>query len=253
MAFYRININFATYINKSNPIPMIRTFGMTIHKEGRKILLWLFFILAILNLLIWIIAGHFAFVFVFTVSTGIFLFITNFFRSPRRIVKAGPLDIVAPADGKIVVIEKTFEGGLLQEERIQLSIFMSIFNVHANWYPLEGKVIHYSHQNGNFMAAYLPKSSIENERSTVLIRAAVNQQTILIRQIAGALARRIVTYAYTDKKVHLNEHLGFIKFGSRVDIFFPLDAVEILVKPGDKTTGNKTIIARWKEQPTNNN
>jgi phosphatidylserine decarboxylase len=225
---------------------------MTIHKEGRKILLWLFFILALLNLLIWILAGHLAFVAFLTISTCLFLFITNFFRSPRRISTAGPLDIVAPADGKVVVVEKTFEGGLLNEERIQLSIFMTVLDVHANWYPTAGKVVHYSHQKGNFMAAYLPKSSIENERSTVLLRASVNQKTILIRQIAGALARRIVTYAYTDKKVHLNEHLGFIKFGSRVDLFFPVDAVEILVKPGDKTTGNKTIIARWKEQPASN-
>ena len=231
---------------------MKRTFGITVHKEGRKILLWLFSILALLNLLIWIFAGHIAFMIFLAISFGFFMFVTNFFRSPRRIISAGPLDIIAPADGKIVVIEKTFEGGLLNEERIQLSIFMSIFNVHANWYPLEGKVLHYSHQQGNFMAAWLPKSSIENERSTILLRAAVNQQTILIRQIAGALARRIVTYAYTDKNVHLNEHLGFIKFGSRVDIFFPIDAVEILVKPGDKTTGNKTIIARWKELPANN-
>ena len=231
---------------------MIRSFRMTIHKEGGKILLWLFFVLTILNILIWIFAGHFAMVAFLTISVFLFLFVTNFFRSPRRIVTAGPLDILAPADGKIVVVEKTFESGLLNEDRIQISIFMTILNVHANWYPCEGKVIHYSHQNGNFMAAYLPKSSIENERSTVLIRAAVNQKTILIRQIAGALARRIVTYAYTDKKVHLNEHLGFIKFGSRVDIFLPVDAVEILVKPGEKTTGNKTVIARWKEQPTNN-
>jgi len=235
--------------NKSNFRAMKRTFGMTIHKEGRKILLWLLLILALLNLLIWILAGNLAFIILMVPSVCIFLFITNFFRSPRRIVTADSLDIVAPADGKIVVIEKTFEGGLLQEERIQLSIFMSIFNVHANWYPLEGEVIHYSHQKGNFMAAWLPKSSIENERSTVLIRANVNQQTVLIRQIAGALARRIVTYAYTDKKVHLNEHLGFIKFGSRVDVYFPVDAVEILVKPGEKTIGNKTIIARWRETP----
>jgi phosphatidylserine decarboxylase len=231
---------------------MKRTFGMTIHKEGRKILLWLFFILALLNLLIWILAGNIFFVIILAISVLIFLFITNFFRSPKRKVLAGPLDIVAPADGKIVVVEKTFEGGLLKEDRIQVSIFMSIFNVHANWYPFDGEVIHYSHQNGNFMAAYLPKSSIENERSTVLLRASVNNQTVLVRQIAGALARRIVTYAYTDKKVHLNEHLGFIKFGSRVDLFFPVDAVEILVKPGDKTTGNKTILARWKELPKNN-
>lgn len=231
---------------------MKRTFGITIHKEGRKILLWLLVGLAFLNLLIWILAGHFAFMLFLAISSGLFIFVTNFFRSPKRIAAAGPLDILAPADGKIVCIEKTFEGGLLQEERIQLSIFMSIFNVHANWYPIDGEVIHYSHQQGNFKAAWLPKSSIENERSTVLFRSSINQKTLLVRQIAGALARRIVTYAYTGKKVHLNEHLGFIKFGSRVDVFFPLDSVDILVKAGEKTIGNKTIIARWKEQPATN-
>jgi len=228
---------------------MKRTLGMTIHKEGRRILLGLFFMLVLLNGIVWILFGHFIFMPLFVVSILFFLFVTNFFRSPRRVSKADPLDILAPADGKVVVVEKTFEGGLLNEERIQLSIFMSIFNVHANWYPFEGRVLHYSHQNGNFMAAYLPKSSIENERSTVLLESSQSGKTVLIRQVAGALARRIVTYAYTNKKAHLNEHLGFIKFGSRVDVYLPLEDVEILVKPGDKTTGNKTIIARWKEKP----
>lgn len=222
---------------------------MTIHKEGRKILISLFFGLLLLDVLVWIFCGHLAFVITLTFSVCLFLFITTFFRSPKRISQPAPDDILAPADGKIVVIEKVYEQGLLKEDRIQLSIFMSVFNVHANWYPIEGKVIHYSHQNGNFMAAYLPKSSIENERSTVLIRSSHNGQTLLVRQIAGALARRIVTYAYTGKKARFNEHLGFIKFGSRVDLFFPVDAVDILVKPKDKTRGNKTVIARWK--PTN--
>lgn len=225
---------------------MKRALGMTIHKEGRKILLWLFFILILLNILVWILLGHFIFMPLLVVSTLFFLFFTNFFRSPRRISQAGPRDILAPADGKVVVIEKMHEGGLLNEERIQLSIFMSVFNVHANWYPFDGKVVHYSHQNGNFMAAYLPKSSIENERSTVLIQSDYSGKTVLVRQVAGALARRIVTYAYTNKKAHLNEHLGFIKFGSRVDVYLPVDEVEILVKPGEKTVGNKTVIARWK-------
>jgi len=108
---------------------MIRSFGITIHKEGRKILLCLFAILAFLNLLTWVLAGHLAFVVFFSISAVIFLFITNFFRSPKRIISTGPLDIVAPADGKVVVVEKTFESGLLNEERIQVSIFMSVFNV----------------------------------------------------------------------------------------------------------------------------
>lgn len=226
---------------------MKRTFGITIHKEGKRILLWLFIILVILDLLVWVLCGHVVFVVTLAVSAVIFIFITNFFRSPKRISKPDPKDILAPADGTIVVVENTFEEGLLKEDRIQISIFMSIFNVHANWYPIEGEVIHYSHQNGNYMVAWLPKSSDENERSTVLIRSALNGKTILLRQVAGSMARRIVTYAYTGKKVHFNEHLGFIKFGSRVDVFLPADSVEILVKHGDKTTGNKTVIARWKD------
>jgi phosphatidylserine decarboxylase len=122
---------------------------------------------------------------------------------------------------------------------------MSVLNVHANWYPIQGKVLKTAHHNGRHMAAYLPKSSHENERSTVVIESKEGTQ-ILLRQIAGALARRIVTYAHIGKLCHLNEQLGFIKFGSRVDLFFPLDT-EIFVEVGDKTTGNETIIARLNE------
>ena len=134
------------------------------------------------------------------------------------------------------------ENEYLHEKRIQVSIFMTIFNVHANWFPVNGTVTHVSHQNGRFMAAYLPKSSTENERSTVVIKAE-NGQDILMRQIAGAMARRIVTYAEPGDECHIDEHMGFIKFGSRVDVFLPLDA-EILVKLDDKTVGNMTQIAR---------
>jgi len=229
---------------------MKRSFGITIHKEGRKILLWLFLILVTLDLIVWISGGHLAFLITLALSVLAFLFITNFFRSPKRISHPDVRDIMAPADGKVVVIENVYEPGLLKEDRIQLSIFMSILNVHANWFPIAGEVLHYSHQSGNYMAAYLPKSSTENERSTVLIRSSYSGKTLLVRQVAGALARRIVTYAYTGKKVRFNEHLGFIKFGSRMDIYLPADAVDILVRHGDKTTGNKTVIARWKETVT---
>lgn len=226
---------------------MKRTFGVTIHREGRKILLGLFFFLLVLDLLVWIIWGHGPFVVTLMVSALIFIFITNFFRNPKRVSHPDSHDILAPADGKVVVVENTREEGVLHENMIQLSIFMSIFNVHANWYPIEGDVIQYSHQQGSKMAASLPKSSIENERSTVLIKSSFNGKIILLRQIAGCMARRIVTYAYTGKQVHFNEHLGFIKFGSRVDTFLPANSVEILVKHGDKTVGNKTVIARWKD------
>jgi phosphatidylserine decarboxylase len=225
---------------------MKRTFGITIHKEGRKILFWLFIILFAITLLAWVLGGHLLFLITLAVSVFLYIFITNFFRSPKRISQPDPRDIMAPADGKVVVIENIFEEWVLKENRVQISIFMSILNVHANWFPIEGKVIHYSHQKGNNLAAWLPKASSENERSTVLIRSSYNGKTVLIRQIAGAIARRIVTYAYTGKKAHFNEHLGFIKLGSRVDIFLPAESVDILVKQGDKTTGNKTVIARWK-------
>ena len=122
---------------------------------------------------------------------------------------------------------------------------MSVFNVHANWYPVKGTIIKSVHHSGRHMAAFLPKSSSENERSTVVIESEGGTQ-ILVRQIAGALARRIVTYAHPGKNCHLNEHLGFIKFGSRVDLYFPLDT-EIFVTVGESMTGNETIIARLNE------
>jgi len=131
------------------------------------------------------------------------------------------------------------------DKRIQVSIFMSVFNVHANWVPVKGTVIKSIHHNGRHMAAFLPKSSTENERSTVVIETEYKTQ-ILLRQIAGALARRIVTYAHAGKECHINEHIGFIKFGSRVDIFFPLDT-QIFVQVGESTIGNETIIARLNE------
>ena len=128
------------------------------------------------------------------------------------------------------------------ERRIQVSIFMSVFSVHANWTPIEGTVTYVQHHSGRHMAAYLPKSSQENERSSVVIETESKHQ-VLVRQIAGALARRIVTYAKVGHECHLNEHLGFIKFGSRVDLFLP-EGSEIFVTLGEQTRGNETIIAR---------
>ena len=150
--------------------------------------------------------------------------------------------IVAPADGTIVVIEPTVEDEYLNEKRMQVSIFMSVFNVHANWFPTNGKIVYYTHNDGRFMSANLPKSSTENERSTVVIETP-NNKRILVRQIAGALARRIVTYAKTGQTCSVNEQLGFIKFGSRVDMYLPMDS-EILVNMRQHVVGNKTIIAK---------
>jgi phosphatidylserine decarboxylase len=226
-----------------------KNISMKIHKEGKKILLSLFLILLIIDLLAYMRFGSGYAVAVKTViglSMVVFLFFLNFFRNPKRYLE-GFEDgmIVAPADGTIVVIEPTMEDEYLKEKRIQVSIFMSVFNVHANWYPTHGKIIYYTHNNGRFMAANLPKSSTENERSTVVIETP-DKTRILVRQIAGALARRIVTYAKEGEECNINTQMGFIKFGSRVDLFLPMES-EILVGMKESVTGNKTIIARLPE------
>ena len=219
---------------------------MKIHKEGTGILLMLFTILFFPNLILYHWGGS-CVIFYVTSSSSLlfFLLILNFFRSPFR---RFPFDaegfVIAPADGTVVVIEETDENEFLHERRIQISIFMSIFNVHANWFPVNGMVKHVSHRNGRFMAAYLPKSSLENERSTVVITTSRGVD-VLVRQIAGAMARRIVTYAKVDEPCRVDEHLGFIKFGSRVDVFIPANC-EILVEMGQKVTGNQTPLARLK-------
>lgn len=217
-----------------------------IHKEGRFILGSLLLILFVLNLFIYmkfplgILAAN------IIISALLLLFFAYFFRNPsRKIYIDDPSLVVAPADGTIVVVEPVEELEYFGDKRLQVSIFMSVFNVHANWYPVKGTVLKSVHHSGRHMAAFLPKSSTENERSTVVIETPMKTQ-ILLRQIAGALARRIVTYAHAGKECHLNEQLGFIKFGSRVDLFFPLDT-EIFVQVGDSTTGNETIIARLNE------
>lgn len=216
-----------------------------IHKEGYIILTVVFSLLVLLNLAYFFLSLERSY---FTIniilSIAAFAFFLYFFRNPSRSIQSSDNNlIIAPADGRIVVIEPTEEheyfGG---ERKLQISIFMSVFSVHANWYPINGLVKYVRHYNGRHMAAYLPKSSHENERSTVVIESKTGHQ-ILLRQIAGALARRIVTYAAPNHECHLNEHLGFIKFGSRVDIFLPLNS-EVYVTMNESTKGNETIIAR---------
>ncbi len=217
-----------------------------IHKEGRLILLMLLFILFSINIFIYLRFPNFLFALTTIVSGGIMVFLTYFFRNPTRVVEIDdPSLIVAPADGTIVAIEEVEEHEYFGDKRLQISIFMSVFDVHANWYPVAGKVLMTKHHKGRHVAAYLPKSSHENERSTVVIETEGKTQ-ILLRQIAGALARRIVTYAHAGRPCHLNEHLGFIKFGSRVDLFLPIGS-EVYVQVGEETTGNETIIARLNE------
>lgn len=215
-----------------------------IHREGTNILVILLGILAVINTPAWMFIRPIGIPLAFSiVSAVVFLLVLNFFRSPRRHFKGNPdRVVVSSVDGKVVALERTYEPEVLKREVIQLSVFMTIFNVHANWFPVNGKVLSVKHHAGRFLSAYLPKSSTENERSTVVIKAESGQE-ILVRQIAGAVARRIVTYAEPGEEASIADHMGFIKFGSRVDIYLPLDT-EILVKLGDKTIGGVTEIAR---------
>ena len=167
----------------------------------------------------------------------------NFFRCPLRQFP-GDVEgiVVAAADGKVVVIEEVEENEYFHDRRLMISIFMSITNVHANWFPVEGVVKKVVHHNGNFHKAWLPKASIENERSTVVIETPEGHE-VLVRQVAGAVARRIVTYAVENEECCIDEHMGFIKFGSRVDVYLPLGS-EALVKMGQATVGNQTVVAK---------
>lgn len=223
---------------------------MKLHREGTNILLILLGILLVINIPGWMFIRPIAIPIVFSTISGVlFLLVLNFFRSPRRKFEGDrERAVVSSVDGTVVTVERTFESEILQREVMQVSVFMSVVNVHANWFPVDGTVELVRHHSGRFMAAYLPKSSTENERSTVLLRAD-NGQQILVRQVAGAVARRIVTYAEPGEKCSIDDHLGFIKFGSRVDIYLPLDA-EILTHVGDKPRGGRTVIARLAKQPS---
>lgn len=177
------------------------------------------------------------------ITLSVYLIVVNFFRCPIRIFNDETDNtVVAAADGKVVVVEEVEENEYFRDRRIMVSIFMSLTNVHANWFPVEGVVRKVEHRNGNFHKAWLPKASTENERSTVVIETPSGQE-VLVRQVAGAMARRIVTYAKEGEECFIDEHMGFIKFGSRVDVYLPLDT-EILVGIGKRAVGNQTIIAR---------
>jgi phosphatidylserine decarboxylase len=217
---------------------------MAIHKEGYKILaLGLFMLLAINALVIILFSGNpmvkLGFMFF---SVLLYIFLLFFFRLPARKIDPDPGLIYAPADGKVVVIEETIEKEYFKDTRLQVSIFMSPFNMHSNRYPVSGKIKYICYHPGNYMVAWHPKSSELNERSSIVI-ATDNGAEILIRQIAGAVARRIVTYAKQDQNVVQGEELGFIKFGSRVDIFLPL-GTEIEVPILQLVKANKSIIAK---------
>ena len=204
-----------------------------LHREGTDTLVYGFIAIAAIALLLWRFLDNKAPFWCFTAVMGtVYCIVINFFRCPIRYFPQEDTDkiVVAPADGRVVVIEEVDEDTYFHERRIMVSIFMSLFNV--------------AHHNGNFHKAWLPKASEENEHADVIITTPEGTD-ILCRQIAGAVARRIVTYAKEGEECYIDEHLGFIKFGSRVDVYLPL-GTEICVKMGQATTGDQTVIAKLK-------
>ena len=218
-----------------------------LHREGTDTLLYGFIVLAAIALLLWRnLDNKIPFWLFVVVAVALYGVVVNFFRCPIRYFPQEDTEniVVAPADGRIVVIEEVDEDQYFHEKRLMISIFMSLFNVHANWFPVDGRVKLVHHQNGNYHKAWLPKASEENEHADIIITTP-DGKDILCRQIAGAMARRIVTYAKEGEECYIDEHLGFIKFGSRVDVYLPLGS-EVCVKMGQSTTGDQTIIAKLK-------
>lgn len=222
--------------------------NVRLHHEGTNTLILTLSVYAVLNALLFFFLKDVTlvpFYIFFGITTIVTAIIVNFFRCPIRMFNGETENtVVAAADGKVVVIEEVDENEYFHDRRLMVSIFMSVTNVHANWFPVEGFVKVSKHHNGNFHKAWLPKASTENERSTVVIETPSGHD-VLVRQVAGAVARRIVTYAQEGDDCYIDEHMGFIKFGSRVDIYLPLDT-EISVKLGQATTGNQTIIGKLK-------
>lgn len=215
-----------------------------LHREGTDTLVWGFIVIAAAALLLWRLDAKLWFWLFMAIFGTLYAIVVNFFRCPVRYFPLEDTEgiVVAPADGKVVVIEEVEETEYFHDRRLMISIFMSPFNVHANWFPVDGQVKSVKHQNGNFHKAWLPKASEENERADVLITTP-DGVDVLCRQIAGAMARRIVTYAKEGEDCYIDEHLGFIKLGSRVDVYLPLGS-EVLVKMGLKTVGDQTVIAK---------
>jgi phosphatidylserine decarboxylase len=215
---------------------------LTLHKEGKSLIRVIIMYLLILNGILYFLSlNEIIFSIVNILSIGFFAMVLYFFRNPERQVIHDEQLLYAPADGKIVVIESTEENEFFKSPRLQVSIFMSPLNVHVNRIPVSGEVKYYKYHPGDYLVAWHPKSSTHNERTTVVLETPHGQQ-LLLRQIAGAVARRIVCYANEGKMFQQGDDLGFIKFGSRVDLFLPLDT-KINVNIGDKVIGNKTVIA----------
>ena len=218
---------------------------MKIHREGTGTIVLIFTLLLILNATafflipktLWVINILLA-----VLSFGFFVFIVSFFRVPKRALTFGENKIIAPADGKVVVIEETVDEEYFKDKRLQISIFMSPLNVHRNIYPVSGKVVYSKYHKGKYLVAWDPKSSTDNERHSVVLNTSKGE--LLVKQIAGAVARRICNYAVMDKEVKQNDELGFIKFGSRVDILLP-PGTKVEVELNQVVKNGVSVIASW--------
>ena len=215
-----------------------------IHREGtNELFLSALAIIAITLGLHYLLGNIWAVLPVTVVLTAAWVMALNFYRCPIRYFNGDTEKlVVAPADGRIVVVEEAEENDYFHDKRLMISIFMSPLNVHANWFPIDGKVKFVKHFDGNYHKAWLPKASEENEHADIMIETP-DGQDVLVRQIAGALARRIVTYAKEGEECYIDEHLGFIKLGSRVDVFLPLTS-KACVTMDQPTTGDQTVIAK---------
>ena len=214
---------------------------MRLHKEGYKIVSIAIIIWLLINYLVGLTGETVFRVFILLSTLPVLVLAIRFFRYPKRMVTPAPKSVISPADGTIVAIEETTESEYFNERRLQVSVFMSVYNVHINWNPVPGEVTYFKHHSGHFMAAYLPKSSTLNERATTVIRMADGTE-VLVRQIAGAVAKRIITYSQVGKKVEQKDELGFIRFGSRVDIYLPV-GTKVNVELCQEVTGSQTILA----------
>jgi phosphatidylserine decarboxylase len=229
------------WILKNYYKPYYTITAMRIHKEGYKILVIAFIIFAIISGTLAITLGKVALVIALIILVPFYIFMLRFFREPTRIIVQDSENVFSPCDGKVVVIEEVDEPEFLKTKCIQVSVFMSVWNVHINWFPIGGNVVFQKYHPGKFLLAWEPKSSTLNERTTVVVERNDGAK-VLFRQIAGFLARRIICYAKTDDVATQNNQMGFIKFGSRVDLFLPLDSV-IKVELNQRVVGTQTVLA----------
>ena len=218
---------------------------MTIHKEGYSSIAWATILFGVVNILSFYFISYSSPALswiIFIGTLGLLIFLISFFRIPKRQLFAGEDSVVAPADGKVVAIEEVEADEYFADRRIQVSIFMSPLNVHVNRNPVSGDVTYSEYHKGKYLVAWHPKSSTENERHTVVYKTKGKE--LLIKQIAGALAKRIVNYLEAGQQVKQGDEMGFIKFGSRVDVLLPLNA-KVQVKIGENVRGGVTVIATW--------